>query len=116
MPAPALLPIEIDQGTVWRRRITLRTGTVETNVPLDLTGHQLHAHVRESWVSSAFLPFTIDNLDAPAGSFDLVLDDRARTLNKVDLFWDLLITAPDGSVAKYLQGPVKVRFTITRLP
>ena len=112
----AILPIEIDQGTVWRRRITLRTGTPEASEPLDLTGRQVHAQVRESWASPVFVPFIIENLDAEAGSFDLVLDDRARALNKPDLFWDLLVTATDGTVAKYLRGPVKVSFTITRLP
>jgi hypothetical protein len=34
---PAVLPLEIDQGTVWRRRITLHTATMESNEPLDLT-------------------------------------------------------------------------------
>jgi len=112
----AQLPIEIDQGTVWRRSVRLRTGTPELNIPFDLTGHQIHAHVRENWASPIFLPFAIESLDPAAGSFDLVLDDRARTLHKPDFFWDLLVTAPDGSVTKYLEGPVKVRFTVTRLP
>jgi len=113
---PAVLPIEIDQGTVWRRQVRLRTGTPELNHPLDLTGHQLHAQVRELWSAPTFKSFTIENLNPAEGSFDLVLDDRPRDLRKPDLLWDLLITAPDGTVAKYLQGPVKVRFTITRLP
>jgi len=112
----AILPIEIDQGTVWRRRITLRAGTPESNAALDLTGRQIHAQVRQSWASPDFLPFTIENIDPAAGGFDLVLDDRPRTLNKPDLFWDLLVTNPDGTVSKYLKGPVKVRFTVTRLP
>ncbi len=111
---PAVLPIEIDQGTVWRRRITLRTGTTESNEPLDLTGRQIHAHVRESWASPVFVPFAVENLDPAEGGFDLVLDDRARVLRKPDLFWDLLVNAPDGTVDKYLEGPVKVRFTVTR--
>jgi hypothetical protein len=107
-------PVEIDQGTVWRRRITLRTGTPQTNEPLDLTGRQIHAQVRENWASPVFVPFSIENIEEAEGGFDLVLDDCSRCLRKPDLFWDLLITAPDGTVAKYLQGPVKVRFTITR--
>lgn len=111
----AILPIEIDQGTVWRRRITLRIGTPDDNMPMNLTGRQIHAHVRESWASPVYLPFAVENVNEVEGSFDLVLDDRGRSLRRPDLFWDLLVTAPDGTVAKYLEGPVKLRFTVTRL-
>jgi hypothetical protein len=100
----AQLPIEIDQGTVWRRSVRRRTGTTEANIPLDLTGRQLHAHVRENRASPVFIPLVIENLDPAAGSFDLVLDDHARTLHKPDFFWDLLVTAPDGTVANYLKA------------
>lgn len=112
----ALLPIEIDQGTVWRRLVRLRTGTTESNQPLDLTSYQLHAQVRELWSATTFKALAIENLDQAAGSFELVLDDRQRELRRPDLLWDLLVVAPDGTVAKYLEGPVKVRFTVTRLP
>ena len=112
----ALLPIEIDQGTVWRRLVRLRTGTTESNQPLDLTGYQLYAQVRELWSAPAFKALAIENLDPAGGSFELVLDDRQRELRRPDLLWDLLVVAPDGSVAKYLEGPVKVHFTVTRLP
>ena len=112
----AVLPIEIDQGTVWRRLVRLRTGTTESNQPLDLNGYQLHAQVRELWSAPAFKGLAIENLDQAAGSFELALDDRQRELRRPDLLWDLLAVAPDGSVAKYLEGPVKVHFTVTRLP
>jgi hypothetical protein len=43
-----------------------------------------------------------------------VIDDRARTLRRFSLHWDLLVTAPDGTVSKFIEGPVQVRSTVTR--
>jgi len=43
-----------------------------------------------------------------------VPDDRARVPRKPDLFRDLLVTPPNGTVDKHLGGPVKVSFTVTR--
>jgi hypothetical protein len=116
MNDPATYPITVQQGTVWRRRVTLRTGSVETNSPIDLTGHTLHAQVREVWSADAFQAMAIENIDAEAGAFDLVLDDRPRTLRKAKYHWDLLLTPPDGEPKKILEGPLRVKFTITRIP
>jgi hypothetical protein len=109
----AQLPIEIDQGTVWRRSVRLRTGGVDGE-PFDLTGFSLRAQIRENWGAPLLKEIAVEDFVPEEGSFDLVIDDRAHELRRFDLFWDLLITAPDGSVTKHLEGPVKVRPTITR--
>ena len=112
---PAILPILIEQGTVWRRRIRLRTGTEEDNDPMDLTGHEIRAQVRESWTAEPFQEILVENIDEEDGSFDLVLDDRPRQLRKSTWKWDLLLVPPNDEPKKILAGTVKVRFTITRL-
>lgn len=108
-------PIEIDQGTVWRRRIRLRTGTAEVNAPLNLAGHQIRAQVRESWTANPFQEFLVENIDEADGSFDLVLDDRERGLRKERWRWDLLLVPPSGEPQKLMEGQVVVKVTITRL-
>jgi hypothetical protein len=113
MRDPARLPITLDQGTVWKRRVSLRTGGPDGE-PFDLSGCQLHAQIRENWNGPLVKQVAVAALVPEAGTFELVIDDRARELRRFDLFWDLLVTTPDGAVFKLMEGPVKVRSTITR--
>jgi hypothetical protein len=110
----ATLPIRIHQGTLWRRRLRLRTGTVDDSTPLDLTGHTLHAQVRRDPLAAIAVPLTIENPDLPNGEFDILLDDRPRHLPPPPLRWDLLLQAPDGTLTKLLQGTVELLGTVTR--
>jgi hypothetical protein len=112
--SPAVLPIAFDQGTVWRRSVSLRAGTTASSQPYDLTGCSIHAQIRETWNGPLLKEIAVTVTDAPGGLFDLVIDDRARTLRRFSLHWDLLVTAPDGTVTKFIEGPVQVRSTVTR--
>lgn len=113
MHEPATLPIIIDQGTLWKRSVSLRTGGTNGE-PYDLSGCQLRAEIRETWNGPLVKEVAVGHLIPEQGSFELVIDDRARDLRRFDLFWDLLVTTPDGAVFKLMEGPVKVRSTITR--
>ena len=111
---PATYPIVFDQGTVWRRTVTLRTGTEAVNVPMDLTGCTISAQIRETWNGPLLKTIAVTVTDAPGGTFELIIDDRARGFRRFNCSWDLLVTMPDGTVTKYMEGPVSVRPTVTR--
>jgi hypothetical protein len=109
---PGIYNIELDQGSVWRRRLLLSGGEDET--PIDLAGFEVRAQIREAWNSRLVYQVQVVMVDAEAGEIELTIDDTERRLRPFELRWDLILTAPDGSPKKYIEGTVTVHPTITR--
>jgi hypothetical protein len=110
----AILNIALDQGTVWRRTITVKTGTAEDAPRVDLTGYSIQAQARKAWDSTLAKQFVVEPVDLEQGEFDLVFDDTDRKLREFALLWDLLLTAPESEPVKYVEGTITITPTITR--
>lgn len=110
----ATLNITMDQGTAWRRKITVKTGSAANAPRLNLTGYAIEAQARKVWNSSLVKQFAVLPVNLAQGEFELVFDDTDRGLRDFALKWDLLLTAPAGDPVKYLEGSVTITPTITR--
>jgi hypothetical protein len=67
--------------------VSLRAGTAASSQPFDLTGCSVHAQIRETWNGPLLKEIAVTVTDAPGGLFDLVIDDRARTLRRFTINW-----------------------------
>lgn len=107
------LNITVDQGSSWRRKIIMRSGTTD-GPRVNLTGATIKAQVRREWNSALVKEIQVTPIDLAQGEFWLELDDTDRSLRELAFKWDLLVTLPGADPVKYLAGTVTVTPTITR--
>lgn len=115
MPA-AKQNFTIEQGATFRKRLTWRG---KNNRPVDLTGYTAVMQVRQTQASvEALLELTTVNgrivLGGKTGTIDLILGaDVAAAFTPA--FYDLLLTAPDTTKIRFIEGKIDVSLGVTRV-
>jgi len=103
--------LDIYQGDDQAWTVTV----LQNNQPADLTGYTAAAQIRSDY---ADLDATVDAPMAATitGNLVVVSVGRAATVKLAGgYFWDLQLTASDGTVTTVLAGPVRVTREVTRL-
>lgn len=120
---PVTVPITLYQGATFRREFVWKIGPDEaTAAPVDLTGCQARAQVRETHPATTVLAsMTTENggitLGGTAGTVALYLSDEATTLLPAlpkPARWDLEIVWPDGDVTRLFEGAARISPEVTR--
>lgn len=118
MTTPFKVNLTIYQGSTFRWRATLKSGSPA--VPVDLTGYTARMQIRTTVdAAAAEVDLTTENggitLGDAAGTIDLYLTAAATTLYAwPEGVYDLELIAPNGDVTRRLRGGVVVSPEVTR--
>lgn len=107
--------ITVEAHADFSRQFQIKETIGQTTTPLDLTGHTLSASIRERSQSDTSVDFTVTIDDASDGKFTLSLTDTQTAGLKVqDQEYDVVMTKPDSTRVRLLQGIATVSAGITR--
>lgn len=114
-PARALDPGQYDITVYANEDYRLNLVHTANGVPVNLTGYQFRMQARKTGAAAAFVTFSSAVTDAAAGKTSHWLTKAATAANvNVAGQYDLMQTAPDGTVSYRMQGKIRVMETVTR--
>ncbi len=103
----------IDCEADFQQTFTLEDQT--TNAAKNLSGHTFSAHLRKHAASSTYTSFSSSVSNAAGGEFKLVLtDSQTGNLTPGRYVYDVLMSAPDGTKTRVVEGMAIVREGVTR--
>lgn len=117
----------IEQGATFSKHVQLSTGgTVDDGgTPVSLVGATVRMHIRKNFkaaeaffelTSTASTPGTTDIYvtNATDGEFDITItDEDTAAIEWASAVYDLEVEFSNGTVRRYLMGPVKVSKEVT---
>lgn len=122
-----IFPIRITEGATFALSMVLSSvDDLGVKTPIDLTGYTIRSQIRKNYVqtSPVIREFLVTITSPENGEFSLSLTDSETAdiepappsmLAETPLgYYDILVTAPTGTVSLLLQGPVTYYQTITR--
>ena len=104
----------INAGANFDQSFTLET--VDSNSPLDLTGHSVSSQLRRWSGSTSYTPFST-SIQSPAtlGKISISLtSSETQNLKPGRYVYDILVTSPNGLKTRVIEGMVLVREGVTR--
>jgi hypothetical protein len=112
-PLPADYPLTLYRGDT---RVLELEFTHDDESPLDLSGYEALAQIREARDSASVLAeMHVDDSNASAGRLRLRLDADDTNLSVARAYWDLQLTrTSDGFVRTWLYGAVRIRGDVSR--
>ena len=105
--------IVINSGTTFSETFTLESAT--TNSAFDLTGYTGAAQMRKHAGASGVTTFTTSIVNASAGQVRIGLTTaQTADLKPGRYVYDLMLTAPDNSMTRIIEGMALVREGVTK--
>ena len=107
----AVYGITIEQYADFNRSFQI----TDAGEPVDLTGYQFAAQVRERSQSTDSVPFTVVITDAATGVINISMSDAVTaTLDPGDQVYDVVMTTNSGTDIRLLQGVATITAGVTR--
>lgn len=115
---PGQLDLTIWQGDRFRKDFQLRAVNPVTTAeePVDLTPHQIEAHIRQTFASPDFTPFEVTITNAAEGRFELSLtSSTTRDMLAADYVWDceIIQNGDLNDIFKIMVGKLTIKNEVT---
>lgn len=111
-PQPGDYPITLYRGDtrIWRDEFA----DAVTGRPIDLTGYEFRAQVRDA-DGEVIAEMSVDTSEAATGVITRTLSAGVTAaLSTARARWDLELTSPDGFVRTYMAGAVRIRGDVSQ--
>ncbi len=108
---PGNFPIVVYANEDYRLNLQFKNYTT----PINLTGYTFKLQAKKSYNTPAFITFSSAVTDAANGQTTHWLTRQNTAAHAKDSgVYDLMQTAPDGTVSYKMQGTIQIRETVTR--